>query len=76
MKDTSDADCDDFDMQSNDGTKFVSKKTKTNEEEAFGLKKRGKTVDEADPTVNFLNGRNYSPSFYTLLETRKVLPAW
>lgn len=63
-------------MQSNDGTQFVSKKTKTLEEEAYGLKKRRKTEDDSDPTVNFLNGRNYSPNFYTLLETRKVLPAW
>lgn len=63
-------------MQSNDGTQFVSKKTKTNEEENFGMKKRRKTEDDIDPTVNFLNGRNYSPGFYTLLEGRKVLPAW
>ena len=40
------------------------------------MKKRRKTEDDIDPTVNFLNGRNYSPGFYTLLEGRKVLPAW
>ena len=46
-------------------------------EELFGEKKKnGGGFTEGDPTINFLNGRPYSPAFYKLMETRKSLPAW
>ena len=63
----------------NDDAEFVAEKKVKNKdfkELLFGEKKHKIDADGEVPTVNYLNGKKYSEKFYTLLDTRKGLPAW
>ena len=44
----------------------------------FGEKKKktGEANGDDAPTENYLTGKKYSEKFFTLLDTRKSLPAW
>lgn len=65
----------------NEEAEFVAEKKMKNsdfKDLLFGEKKKkaSDAKEDDDPKVNYMTGKKYSDKFYTLLDTRKSLPAW